>query len=115
MVVTELALLAAADDEVLRLAGADVLQGQQRPVLRRAAVADLARLLARLHQRRRLVRAPAGLFDLFVGLFFLSRLLLGLLLELGRGRIVVTLLPKASLVSSFAGQTNEGVASSLGS
>ena len=69
MVVTELALLAAADDEVLRLAGADVLQGQQRPVLRRAAVADLARLLARLHQRRRLVRAPAGLFDLFVGFF----------------------------------------------
>lgn len=40
-----------ADDQVMRFAGADVLQGQQRPVPGRAAGPHLGHRFARLDQR----------------------------------------------------------------
>lgn len=40
-----------ADDQVMRFAGADVLQGQQRPVPGRAACPHLGHRFARLDQR----------------------------------------------------------------
>lgn len=41
----------SADDQVMRLAGADVLQGQQRPVPRRTARPHFGYWFARFDQR----------------------------------------------------------------